>query len=135
MTIYYIKQDNTVWCCEEDSGPYQEEIEDSFVKCECESVWAGKESDIADHLQGHAGGGKVLKWRVAKGRELAAWYSGGDDAFQEGIAYERERIAKILELEPHDTKSVVTSGDFQKVHDEKYCTLCVRLRMINGESK
>lgn len=96
MSIYYIKQDNTVWCCEEDSGPYQEQIEDTFVKCECASVWARKEADMANHLQEHAGGGKVLKWRMATGIELAAWYSGGDDAFQEGIAYENGRIIKLL---------------------------------------
>lgn len=96
MSIYYIKQDNTVWCCEEDSGPYQEQIEVTFVKCECESVWARKEADMADHLQRHSGGGKVLEWRMAKATELAAWYSGGDDAFQEGIAFEQERIIKLL---------------------------------------
>lgn len=97
MSIYYIKQDNTVWCCEEDSGPYQEQIEETFVKCECESVWSRKEIDVAKHLQGHAGGGEVLKWRIAKRTELAAWYSGGDDAFQEGVAFAENRIIKLLE--------------------------------------
>ena len=91
MTLYYIKQDNTVWCCEEDSGPYYEEIEESFVDCKCLL-----ESEMtADHLQGCAGGGIVLKWRKAKTLEIQAFESGKDegfeDGFDKGIEYQKKK--------------------------------------------
>ena len=95
MSIYYIKQDNTVWCCEEDSGPYHQEIDISFVKCECPQV---EPETMAEHLQGHQGGGQVLKWRKANENERSAWYGGKDEVFDDGIAFERERIIKLLEI-------------------------------------
>lgn len=97
MSIYYIKQDNTDWCCEADSGSYYEKIETAFVRCECDEVWANKVKDMAQHLQGHSGNGRVLKWRQAKPDELAAWYSGKDDVFDEGIIFERKRIIQLIE--------------------------------------
>jgi hypothetical protein len=76
MTLYYIKQDNTIWCCEEDCGPYHEEIDETFVNCECDIP----ESQMtADHLHGCNGGGPVIKWRKAKFKELIAWRRGYDD--------------------------------------------------------
>lgn len=131
MSIYYLKQDNTVWCCEEDSGPYQEQIEETFVKCECESVWSRKEIDVAEHLQGHAGGGEVLKWRIAKGTELAAWYSGVDDAFQEGAAFAEQRIIKLLE------ECLDWSYDIGISDKESGCQIDVEqlIYLIKGEQK
>lgn len=80
MTIYYIKQDNTVWCCEADSGPYYEEIEESFIDCKCLP-----ESEMtADHLHLCNGGGPVLKWRKAKNLEIRAFDGGKNDGFDEG---------------------------------------------------
>ena len=87
MSIYYIKQDNTVWCCEEDSGPYNQEIDISFVKCECPQV---EPETMAEHLQGHQGGGQVLKWRKANENERSAWYGGKDEVFDEGIEFESD---------------------------------------------
>ena len=94
MSIYYIKQDNTVWCCEEDSGPLWEQIEISFVKCECSQI---EPDEMAEHLQGHKGGGRVLKWRKANHKETSAWYGGKDEVFDEGMEFERKRIIKLLE--------------------------------------
>ena len=90
MTIYYIKQDNTVWCCEEDSGKYYEQIDVSFVKCECSQII--EQETFEEHLQGHKGGGRVLKWRKAKQNEISAWYAAGDEFFDEGIEFEQQRI-------------------------------------------
>ena len=129
MSIYYTKQDNTIWCCEEDSGPYQPQIEVTFVKCECESVWAGKEADMANHLQEHCGGGEVLEWRMAKDTELAAWYSGGDDAFQDGIAFENSRIIKLLE---ERAKKAGASLDFD---GQDFYGLKTAIELIKGEQK
>lgn len=94
MTIYYIEQDNTVWCCEEDSGTYYENIGISFVKCECSQLI--EQETFEEHLQSHKGGGRVLKWRNATENEISAWYASGDEFFEEGIKFERERIIKIL---------------------------------------
>jgi hypothetical protein len=81
VTVYYIKQDNAIWCCEEDCGPYYEQIDESFVDCDHNIA----ESEMtADHLHGCAGGGEVLKWRKAKQLEVQAWNNGKDDGFQEG---------------------------------------------------
>lgn len=79
MTIYYIKQDNTTWCCEEDSGPYYEEIDNIFHECDCKDVEVN-----ADHLQACVGGGPILKWRKANKIESLAFSDGKDDGFQEG---------------------------------------------------
>lgn len=82
MTLYYIKQDNTIWGCgdPECCGEYYEQIEESFVDCKCENI----EFEMADHLQCDAGGGPVLKWRKAKPLEVQAWNDGKDEGFQEG---------------------------------------------------
>jgi hypothetical protein len=92
MTLYYIKQDNTIWCCEEDSGAYCEQIEESFVDCDHNI----NESEMtADHLHGCAGSGEVLKWRKAKQLEVQAWSNGKDDGFQEGWnAYAEWQMSK-----------------------------------------
>jgi hypothetical protein len=82
VTLYYIKQDNTVWGCGEPGccGETWEQIEESFVECECEQI----ELDMPEHLQFCAGGGEILKWRKAKRLEIQAWNDGKDDGFQEG---------------------------------------------------
>lgn len=84
MTVYYIKQDNTSWCCEEDSGPYYEEIEEIFHVCECEKVIPDDEPDMALHLQTCLGGGPILKWREATKREALAYVDGKSDGYSEG---------------------------------------------------
>ena len=86
MTLYYIKQDNTVWGCgdPECCGEYYEQIEESFVECKCEQVEPAVEPDMAGHLQTCNGGGPVLKWRKAKPLEVQAWNDGKDEGFQEG---------------------------------------------------
>lgn len=86
MTLYYIKQDNTIWGCGEPGccGENWEQIEESFVECICEQVEPDVKPDIAGHLQSCAGGGPILKWRKAKRLEIQAWNDGKDDGFQEG---------------------------------------------------
>lgn len=83
MTVYYVKQDNTIWGCGEPGccGEYEERIEESFVDCDHEVP----ESEMTgDHLHGCNGGGPVLKWRKAKPLEIQAWNDGKDDGFGEG---------------------------------------------------
>lgn len=83
VTIYYVKQDNTIPGCGEPGccGEYYEEIEESFVECKCEEIGP----DMAEHLQICLGGGPVLKWREAKRLEVLAFSDGKDDGYQEGF--------------------------------------------------
>ena len=94
MTVYYIKQDNTVWGCGEPGccGEDWHEIKETFIDCDHGIA----ESEMtADHLHGCAGGGEVLKWRKAKRFEFQAWNSGKDDGFQEGWnAYAEWQMSK-----------------------------------------
>lgn len=121
MTIFYIKQDNTVWCCEEDSGEYYKDIEVSFVKCECSNI---EPETMEEHLQNHKGGGRVLKWRKATEKERSAWYASGDEFFEEGISFERERIIKVI---PEYMKTVLSWG-----HETASKEL---IALIKGENK
>ena len=82
-SIYYVKQDNTVWGCgdPECCGEYYEEIDEDFVKCDHdipESAMTG------DHLHGCNGGGPVLEWRKATKMEMKAFYAGQEDGYQDG---------------------------------------------------
>ncbi len=84
-SIYYVKQDNTIWGCGEPGccGEYYEEIDEDFVKCDCgipESEMTG------DHLHSCNGGGPVLEWRKATELEMKAFYAGED--------YERKNSAE-----------------------------------------
>ena len=83
MTIYYVKQDNTIWGCGEAGccGEYYEEIDETFVDCDCE---ISEEQMTGDHLQGCVGGGPVLEWRKADNLEIKAFESGRGEGFQEG---------------------------------------------------
>lgn len=80
MTLYYLKQDDTIWgcgdpdCCGED----YEEITESFVNCTCDV-----EVD-ADHLHACNGGGPVLKWRKAKRKETQSFNDGYTDGYSKG---------------------------------------------------
>lgn len=97
MTIYYIKQDNTIPGCgdPECCGEYYEDIETSFVNCKCENVL---EPDIADHLQSCNGGGPILKWRKAKPKEILAFEDGKSEGFSEGwnagMEWQKKRESK-----------------------------------------
>jgi hypothetical protein len=90
MTLYYVKQDNTVWGCGDPGccGEYYEEIDEEFVDCTCEV-----EVD-ADHLHGCNGGGPVLDWRKATPLEIIAYDSGVTSgywvAFEAGIEYQKK---------------------------------------------
>ena len=79
MTLYYVKQPGCgeIGCC----GEYYQEIDETFVDCECGIP--GSEM-TADHLQCCEGGGVVLKWRKASRLEIQAFLDGGRDGFQEG---------------------------------------------------
>lgn len=83
MTIYYLKQDNTIWGCgdPECCGEYYEEITESFVDCKCDIP---EDKMTEDHLHGCNGGGPVLKWRKAKDKEAQAFRDGYTDGFSEG---------------------------------------------------
>jgi hypothetical protein len=85
MTVYYIRQDNTIWGCGDPDccGINYEEIEERFVECKCVP-----ESEItAEHLHTCAGGGPVLKWRTAKLLEAKAWSDGRDEGFDDGATW------------------------------------------------
>ena len=95
MTIYYIKQDNTIWGCGEADccGEYEEEIDESFFECEHEIP----ESEMTEeHLQACNGGGEVLKWRKAKRLEVRAFRAGTSEGFQAGsdwgLEYQKKQI-------------------------------------------
>ena len=92
MTIYYIKQDNTIWGCGDSQccGEYYEEIEESFIDCEHNIT----NTEMADHLQGCNGGGPILKWRKAKNLEIQAFRDGKDDGFEEGYNFTIESQKK-----------------------------------------
>ena len=98
MTIYYLKQDDTIWGCgdPECCGEYFEEISESFVNCTHEV-----EVD-ADHLHGCNSGGPVLEWRKATSLEIQAYEEGKSDGWVVGAdwgeKYQIERITKLLEL-------------------------------------
>ncbi len=82
-SIYYVKQDNTIWGCGEPGccGEYYEEIDEDFVKCDCgipELEMTG------DHLHGCNGGGPVLEWRKATELEMKAYYAGQGEGWNEG---------------------------------------------------
>ena len=89
MTIYYIKQDNTIWGCGDPDccGEYYEEIDEEFIDCTCEV-----EVD-ADHLHVCNGGGPVLDWRKATLLEAIAYNSGVTNgyytAFEAGIDFQK----------------------------------------------
>lgn len=90
MTIYYLKQDDTIPGCgdPECCGEYYEEISESFIDCTCEV-----EVD-ADHLHGCNGGGPVLEWRKATDVGKIAYDSGVNDAywvaFEAGIEFQKK---------------------------------------------
>jgi hypothetical protein len=94
--VYYIEQDNTVWCCEADCGPYYEQIDKSFVECSCEHIEPRVEADMSEHLQSCAGGGPVLKWREAKPLEQLAFMCGKDNGSAEGwfdgVEYQKKQV-------------------------------------------
>lgn len=107
MSIYYIKQDNTIWGCgdPECCGEYYEDIRESFVNCECGIT---EHAMTADHLHSCNGGGPVLKWRKAKPKEIQAFKDGKSEGFQEGsdwgIEWEKNREAKLFK--PKDQRTV-----------------------------
>ena len=140
MTLYYVKQDNMSWCCEDDSGPYYEDHEESFVNCECE-LPDGKMT--ADHLHGCNGGGPVLQWREATEKECSAyqsgWFEGRHDQSEDDYTWteigernERERITALLKskLDCEFTNyDILGSLD----HSE-HCKACELIALIKGEN-
>ena len=94
MSLYYIKQDNTIWGCGEPGccGEYNEEIDEAFVKCE---HGIPEEQMTADHLQACYGGGDVIEWRKADVFEALAFNDGRSEGFQEGsnwgIEYQKKQ--------------------------------------------
>lgn len=93
MTLYYVKQDNTIWGCGEPGccGEYYEEIDESFVSCDHEIP---EDEMTAEHLHSCNGGGPVLKWRKAKRLEVQAWEDGKSNGFQEGSDWGIEWVQK-----------------------------------------
>jgi hypothetical protein len=87
MTVYYVKQDNTVWGCGEPDccGPTWEEIEEFFYAADIEG------EVTAESLQEELGGGPVLSFREATKSEEKAYFDGRKDGFDSGYyeAYER----------------------------------------------
>lgn len=129
MTVYYLKQDDTIWGCgdPECCGEYYEEIGEYFLDCTCEV-----EVD-ADHLHSCNGGGPVLEWRKATDLETIAYQNGNQEGYSEGsvngwelgIKQTEERIIKLLEAElPCQMKGMH--------HDIGFCP-CQALALIKGE--
>lgn len=106
MTLYYIKQDDTISGCgdPECCGEYYESVEESFLKCEHENV-------SAEHLHSCNGGGPVLEWREATPLEVLAYKSGGIDSHVEGwelgIEQEQNRILELLDSNKLTTASEI----------------------------
>ena len=96
MSIYYVKQDNTIWTCGDTDccGPIIEDVEESFVYCNCESI----EVEMSEHLQKCWGGGPVLEWREATSLEMTAFADGRNYGFEDGYdsAVEFERRLRHL---------------------------------------
>ncbi len=101
MTIYYLKQDDSIWGCGDPDccGEYYEEIGEYFLECACEV-----EVD-ADHLHSCNGGGPVLEWREATELETIAYQNGNQEGYSEGsvngwefgIKQTEELIINLLE--------------------------------------
>jgi hypothetical protein len=106
MTLYYVKQDDTIWGCgdPECCGEYYEEIEESFVECKC---GIPEEDMTADHLHVCNGGGPVLKWRKAKKKEVVAFRDGETniyyEAFEKGIEFQKTEDARKLKTKRDKT--------------------------------
>jgi hypothetical protein len=96
MTIYYVKQDNTIWGCgdPECCGEWYEEIDETFVDCTCEHIEPRSEANMTEHLQSCIGGGPVLEWRKADNLEIQAFESGRGEGFQEGSDWGIEWVQK-----------------------------------------
>jgi hypothetical protein len=105
MTLYYVKQDNTIWGCGDPGccGETWEQIEESFVDCNCQSI----ESVMSDHLQVCNGGGPVLEWRKAKKKEALAFKDGETniyyEAFEKGIEFQKKEDASKLKTKRDKT--------------------------------
>jgi hypothetical protein len=128
-TIYYVKQDNTIWGCGEADccGEYYEEIDETFFECEHDIP----ESEMTDeHLQSCNGGGEVVEWRKADRFELLAFNAGKSDGFQEGsdwgIEWQNERIIKLLEAE---------RDKFRIVIDDSWFVYEQAIALIKGENQ
>lgn len=119
MTIYYLKQDDTIPGCGDPGccGEYYEEISESFIDCTCEV-----EVD-ADHLHGCNGGGPVLEWRKAYGLEAQAYEDGKSEGWSDGAdwgeKYQIERIIKELKANEHIWRErVVLNGLIELIKGE-----------------
>ena len=136
MTLYYIKQDNSISGCGEPGccGENYEDIEKSFLNCDCLPA----DEMTADHLQVCKGGGPVLKWRKATDREILAYAAGNGDGHEEGYfigvkngkARERERIIKLLEEHVHDTACTEADGSHAYQAGFEHA-----IALIKGENK
>lgn len=109
MTIYYLKQDNTIWGCGDPDccGEYYEEIDESFVDCTC------KVEVDSDHLHVCNGGGPVLEWRKATPLEIQAYTDGHGEGWSDGAdwgeKYQIERIIKLFHIseEPWTLEEII----------------------------
>lgn len=86
MTLYYAKQDNTIWCCEEDSGPYHEDIRETFIE-----VYDDDKPINAETLQSEEGGGPILSFKIATHKQAVAYekgkMAGYEDGWSDGFGY------------------------------------------------
>ena len=129
MTVYYLKQDDTIWGCgdPECCGEYYEEIGEYFLECTCEV-----EVD-ADHLHSCNGGGPVLEWREATKLETIAYQNGNQEGYSEGssrswdfaVEQTEERIIKLVK----ENSYTLSTFDY----DEKYISEDEFIALIKGE--
>lgn len=136
MTIYYVKQDDTISGCgdPECCGEYYEDYSESFIECYHENV-------TAEHLHSCNGGGPVLDWREATYLEATAFRSGVDDGYYKGWDYgvqiENERILKQLNSYL-DWAIEITQGKPQEVweHSQQLILgLQKRINLIKGKTE
>jgi len=87
MTLYYAKQDNTIWGCgdPECCGSYYEEIDEIFVDVDEEDVtYIGS---LESRILMEVGGGEILEVREATPTENRAYYAGVSVGFTHGAEY------------------------------------------------
>ena len=132
MTIYYIKQDNTIWGCGDPAccGEYFEEIEESFLKCDHKNV-------DAEHLHSCNGGGPVLEWRKANTLEAIAYEFGNNnsygDGWTDGNEYATEKtkdlIIRLLQTEANNSELESKFGGNVQSNTIQWCINFIKDRI------
>lgn len=109
MSLYYAKQDNTIWGCGESGccGPYYEDIQETFIE-----IYDDGNPVDAERLQSEEGGGPILSFKIATHKQAVAYESGKmagyEDGWSDGFAYNHKLLLhsvrkRILKDSARDT--------------------------------